>query len=239
MMFLSSAPPRRAARPACSVHSVRSTHSARPARWLTLGLPLLLTACVVTPTPVARAPAVRPAPVAVPVRPALPPAAAATRALYFYPRQGQDAARQDRDRYECYRWAVQATGEEPGMTPTTLPTATVRPPAEGGRGREADGAPVVAGAVVGAMAGAVVSGPRSGPAPVILGALLGATLGAAQRDAQQQADVRSRERAAERAEQAALIAREQALDRARAGGASEDFRRAMTACMEGRHYTVR
>ncbi|MEY4413584.1 MAG: hypothetical protein RIQ53_877 [Pseudomonadota bacterium] len=234
MMFLSSAPPRRAARPA---------RPARPARWLTLGLPLLLAACVVTPTPVARAPAVRPAPVAVPVavpvRPAPPPAAAATRALYFYPRQGQDAARQDRDRYECYRWAVQATGEEPGMTPTTLPTATVRPPAEGGRGREADGAPVVAGAVVGAMAGAVVSGPRSGPAPVILGALLGATLGAAQRDAQQQADVRSRERAAERAEQAALIAREQALDRARAGGASEDFRRAMTACMEGRHYTVR
>lgn len=223
MMFLSSA---------------SSRTVARPTRWLLPGLPLLLSACVVTPPPAARAPVPRPAPLVVPGRSA-PPPTAATRALYFYPRQDLDAARQDRDRYECYRWAVQATGEEPGMTPTTLPAATVRPPAEGGRGREADGAPVVAGAVAGAMAGAVVSGPRSGPAPVILGALLGATLGAAQRDAQWQADVRSRERAAERADQAALIAREQALDRARAGGASEDFRRAMTACMEGRHYTVR
>ena len=27
--------------------------------------------------------------------------------MYFYPERGQPGAQQDRDRYECYRWAVE------------------------------------------------------------------------------------------------------------------------------------
>src|SRR5688572_30015 len=43
--------------------------------------------------------------------------------LYFYPEQGQAEPQQDRDRYECYRWASAQTGADPGMTPLRVPRA--------------------------------------------------------------------------------------------------------------------
>ena len=63
----------------------RSGSAAVAALAITLGLTFAVSGCVVAP-PVARTP-----------MPARAPAAAP---MYFYPERGQDAAQQDRDRYE-------------------------------------------------------------------------------------------------------------------------------------------
>ncbi|MCI0506751.1 MAG: hypothetical protein L0Z73_11675 [Gammaproteobacteria bacterium] len=38
-----------------------------------------------------------------------------TTTVYFYPTRGQSEQQQDRDRYECYMWAVKQTGFDPGQ----------------------------------------------------------------------------------------------------------------------------
>ena len=35
--------------------------------------------------------------------------------LFVYPNRGQDEEQRDRDRYECYRWAVEETDVDPGV----------------------------------------------------------------------------------------------------------------------------
>ena len=53
-----------------------------------------------------------------------PPAAPPPPQVYFYPTQGQSPQQQDRDRFECYNWAVQQTGFDPGRQ---LPPDRLRP----------------------------------------------------------------------------------------------------------------
>ena len=60
-----------------------------------------MSACVTTPES---------RPTAAPAAP--PPPVQLTR-VYFYPLQGQSEAQQDRDRYECFSWAVRQTGFRP------------------------------------------------------------------------------------------------------------------------------
>ena len=150
---------------------------------------------------------------------AAPAATAATApALYFYPAQGQNEALQDRDRFECYRWARQQTGTDPGMAPLRVPASAAQRPA-------APGAGVAVGAITGSVIGAAVASPRHGGEAMVLGALIGAVVGAA-------------------AEQAGAQERQQARDeRARAAHFRarlplEEFRRALSACMTGRGYGV-
>lgn len=178
---------------------------ARRAGWAAALAVSLLAGCVV-------------APVHPPPRNDLPPPVASppraqARPMYFYPELSQDEAKQDRDRYECYRWAVRETGVDPGMTPVRElppPRAAVR-----------DGSEVVAGAATGAVAGAIVAGPRRGAEGMILGALFGTLVGAAAQE--------SRVQSAE-----AAHARRQA----QAQVPMDNFRRAMGACMQGRGYRV-
>jgi len=162
---------------------------------LSAALALLLSGCVVAPP-----------------RPASPPAVAQP-TMYFYPELSQDEARQDRDRYECYRWAVGKSGVDPGMTPVRQappPRAAVR-----------DGAEVVAGAATGAIVGAAVSSSRHTGEGLVLGAIFGSLLGAAAHESRVQA-----------AEQA--YARRQAYQQV----PLDNFRRAMGACMSGRGYRI-
>src|SRR5882672_883767 len=77
---------------------------ALPLSFVSAALALLLAGCVVAPPRT-----YAPPPPAVQAPP--PPT------VYFYPELSQDEAKQDRDRYECYRWAVRETGVDPGMTP--------------------------------------------------------------------------------------------------------------------------
>lgn len=46
-------------------------------------------------------------------QPAAAPAPRPSPTVYFYPLKGQSAEQQDRDRYECYRWAHRQTGFDP------------------------------------------------------------------------------------------------------------------------------
>lgn len=133
--------------------------------------------------------------------------------MYFYPELSQDEARQDRDRYECYRWASRETGVDPGMTPVRglpPPRAAVR-----------DGAEVVAGAATGAVLGAAVSSPRHVGENMVIGAIFGTLLGAAAHEARVQS--------AEQAYSRRLANQQVPLD---------NFRRAMGACMSGRGYRI-
>ena len=163
--------------------------------------------CAVAP-PLARAP--------------LPPPILAPAPMYFYPERGQDTALQDRDRYECYRWAVGQSGFDPGMTPVNMPPQA--PQVNAPR----DGSAIAAGAVTGAMIGSVTSSRRHSGDAAVIGAIFGAALGAIAQESRAQA-----------AEQASA-AREQQNQAARQAALAplDGFRRAMSACMQGRAYGV-
>lgn len=139
--------------------------------------------------------------------------------VYFYPAQGQSAAQQDRDRYECYLWARRQTGFDPS-TPQLAPHQKLRV------APEPPGHDTAAGAVTGAVLGAVVAPPDRTVEGAAVGAVAGAMVGAASDAARQ-----------EQAEQL-----QQRFDRqaaARVEQQARNYRRAMAACLEGRGYRVR
>jgi YmgG-like glycine-zipper protein len=172
----------------------------------------LLAGCVVAPAH--RAPVYSPQ--------ARGPEPAAAPPLYFYPERGQSDGQQDRDRYECYRWASAQTGVDPGMTPVRLP----RGPAPMYPMR--DGADVVAGAATGAVVGAAVSSRRHVGENAAIGAIFGLVLGAIAQESRAQAIERYNERQQQAHQQMSEAARVPL----------ENFRRAMSACMEGRGYRI-
>lgn len=142
--------------------------------------------------------------------------------IYFYPTKGQSKEQQERDRYECYRWAVKQTGFDPGQAQLAPhQRVEVRPAAP-------PGSDTAAGAVTGAVVGSMLSRHDDGFG-MVFGALYGAMVGAASDQArqeeaaqvQQQYDARDAQRYARLEKQ------------------SRDYQRAMTACLEGRGYTVR
>ena len=128
----------------------------------------------------------------------------------------------DRDRYECYRYAVRETGIDPGGMTPLQERAAPSPPA---------GADVAAGAAVGAVAGGIVSSPRNAGAGMVIGALLGAAAGAAVHDSRERGERADREARESRAR------REPADDMTREE--QQRFRRAMSECMERRGYRPR
>jgi len=164
------------------------------------------------------------APPAYTVRPsAAPPPPPPSVEIYFYPTKGQSKQQQERDRYECYLWAVKQTGFDPGQSQLAphqrVEVVPTTPP----------GSDVAAGAVTGAVVGSVMSRPRDSGTGMVFGAIAGAMLGAASEQAKQ--------------EQAARIQQQydarDAESYARLDRQARDYRRAMTACLEGRGYTVR
>lgn len=154
---------------------------------------------------------------------AVAPIAPPSTQVMFYPNAGQSPEQQDRDRYECYRWAVQQARFDPGA-PQVPPhqrvdVVSATPP----------GANTAAGAVTGAILGAAVARPRNAGGGAILGAVTGAIIGA-NSDAQNTAQT---QRLQERYD-----AREAQLN-AQLDQQADKFRRATSACLEARGYTVR
>jgi hypothetical protein len=139
--------------------------------------------------------------------------------VYFYPQQGQTPEQQDRDRYECYNWAVRQTGFDPSRrgVPREQREAAVPAPS---------GATAVGAAVVGAVLGAAVSSPGHAGTGAVVGGVAGGMLGAA---AEQSAAAD-----AERFNQA----QQRRYDRGY-GRELAEYRRAMSACLEGRGYSVK
>ena len=150
------------------------------------------------------------------------PAVATPEPLVFYPEQGQSAGLQDRDRYECYRWASGQAGTDPGLAPARLP------PAPGPAPDVRDGSDVAAGAVTGAVLGAALSSPRRAGDRAAAGAVVGLLLGAIAQESRAQAVEWAHARREERYEQASAAAR----------APMNHFRRAMSACMASRGYRV-
>jgi hypothetical protein len=159
--------------------------------------------------------------------PSEPPAAATAPAqglqVFVYPAKGQNAARTDRDRYECHIWAVKQTEFDPSET-HLAPHQRVQVVA-----MPAPGANTFAGAVTGALIGAAVSRPRDSGAGAAVGAVAGALFGHASDKARQQEADRLQQLRNQRSDSAVARLEQQ----------SNSYRRAIGACLEGRGYTVK
>ncbi len=146
-----------------------------------------------------------------------------TTTIYFYPMQGQSQARQDRDRYDCYKWAVQRSGFDPGQAQLAPHQRVLVTPAA------PPGSDVAAGAVGGAIIGSMLSPRHDHGFGLVFGAITGAILGAASDDARQQQAAQIQQQYDTRYSQ-----RDAALEKQ-----ARDYQRATTACLEGRGYSVR
>lgn len=143
--------------------------------------------------------------------------------VYFYPNQGQTPQQQDRDRYECYLWAVKQSGFDPSapyLAPHQQVMVTPQP---------ATGHDTAAGAFTGAVLGAAIGSPHSSGKGAILGAIAGAMLGAASDAARQEQAEQLQASYDRRGDQRYTELERQA----------RRYRRAMGACLEGRGYSVR
>ena len=143
--------------------------------------------------------------------------------LFFYPNQGQSPEQQSRDHYECYNWAVDQTGFDPSVS-SIVPEQRVRvvpmPP---------PGHDTVIMSIAGAVLGALIAGPRHAGGGALIGAAGGAMAGAVS-DASRAEAARQLEEAYQNRDQGRDLHKERR---------ALQFRRAMSACMEGRDYTVK
>ena len=186
------------------------------ALFVTMAATTLLSGCVVNPGASRYRPP-RPAPV--PVAVVQPPPRTT---VFAYPERGQSADAQARDRYECHEWAVHQSGFDPSQPQRPQPVTDYR-----GRPERPRGDRVVGGAVTGAVVGAAVSSPRHTGSGAAAGAIAGAVLGAAAESAD--ANARRQDQADRNAEAAAAAAQDSPGD---------DYRRAITACLQARGYRV-
>ena len=142
--------------------------------------------------------------------------------VYIYPKEGQTTEQQSRDHYECYNWAMQQTGFDPSQSsipPDRRVKVVPMPP---------PGHDTAVMAIAGAVLGALIAGPRHAGGGALIGAGSGALVGAASDASRQQYAQQMQE---------AYVNRDQALD-ARYEEKARSFRRAMSACLEGRGYSV-
>jgi len=143
--------------------------------------------------------------------------------VFVYPAKGQTAEQQQKDETECYAWARSQTGIDPNG-PATAPAATpekVSNPANGAR---------VVGAAKGAAGGAAI-GAIAGDAGK--GAAIGATVGTMKGGAQKR---KGKKAAAQQQKQAAALAQQQAA--ATDTQKIDTFKKAYSACVQGRGYTA-
>ena len=129
--------------------------------------------------------------------------------VFVYPSKGQTKEQQEQDEFSCYKWAK----EQSGFDPNQPMQQAAAPPPQGGAGRGA-----ARGAAVGAIGGAIGGDAGKGAA---IGAGVGAAGGAARR------------RQAEQQQAAAQQKAKQEYNAEVAG-----YKRAFSACMTGRGYTV-
>jgi hypothetical protein len=183
-------------------------------RWLTLGISCLCFGAL------AQAPApAQPAAPAAPAAPAGAPgptqdAAASLLKVYVFPANNQTPDQQAKDSNDCYAWAKQQTGVDP-TNPTVPQKADT---SQAGKGGAVKGA--AKGAAAGAAIGAVAGDTGKGAA---VGATAGAMGGASgKRQAKQQAETQAKQ------QQTAAV-----------NSQIDAFKKAYTACMEGKKYTVK
>jgi len=181
-------------------------------------------------------PAAQPAAPAAPARPVPSFSAAQKVGLYAYPAKNQPHDQQLIDESDCYDSAQQQTGVNPEMGAPQGPSsadvqnaqaqaADSAPQAKGGRAK---------GAARGAVGGAVIGG-IAGDAGK--GAAIGATVGTVRGGRQQrQANADAKQQAADQA--GAQMQQQHQSEKAAYNQQMDKFKRAFTACMTARGYSV-
>ena len=134
--------------------------------------------------------------------------------VFVYPAKGQQPAQQQGDTTECYGWAQRQTG----IDPTAPPPAPKPQEKQGMDGSAVKGA--AGGAAVGTAIGAIAGDTGEGAA---IGAVAGA--------------VRGRRKAKQKKEAQAQASQQQA--QAEQAHVQETFKKAYSACLEGKGYSVK
>jgi hypothetical protein len=132
--------------------------------------------------------------------------------LMIFPNNGQSQDQQNQDRGACHVWAVDNSGFDPAASPGAPPSSGQA--SQGGVGRGA-----MRGAAGGAVVGAIAGNAGRGAA---MGAAGGGMMGGMRRN-----DQRRDQQAAD----------QQWSNQQRAG--RDSYNRALSACLEGKGYTVR
>jgi YMGG-like Gly-zipper len=138
--------------------------------------------------------------------------------LYVYPLKKQSTEQQDKDRYECHRWAVDQTGYDPSKAYPNNPTYADPQPYQPSQPHVVKGA--TRGAALGAVGGAITGNAGKGAAA---GAAMGGLAGGFRR----------------RDERRQQAAQQQANASSAAASQQMNYTRAMAACLEGRGYSVK
>jgi len=137
---------------------------------------------------------------------------AAAQQMYIFPEKGQSPAQQEQDRGACHTWAVQQTGVDPGMQG---PSAQAQTRSTAGGALKGGAVGALMGAGIGAIAGDAGKGAAIG---AVGGGLFNGMRRAGQnREAESQASAYNQQQDAARRE----------------------YQRALTACLEGKGYTVK
>jgi Glycine zipper 2TM domain len=158
-----------------------------------------------------------------PPRPAPPPMAYAgpppNTTVYAYPQEGQSPDQQSKDRYECSLWAVHQTGFDPSApnVPAQYRVVASGPP---------PGTGTAIGAIAGAVIGAAISPSWDRGAGAVFGGITGAMIGTAS----DQARVQRNEE---------VMSEEQRQQAASMAHKASEYRRAISACLAGRGYSVK
>ena len=147
-----------------------------------------------------------------------PMVALAQNQLYVYPLKHQSNQQQDKDRYECHRWAVDQTGYDPSKAYPNNPTYADPQPYQPSQPHVLKGAG--RGAALGAVGGAITGNAGKGAAA---GAAMGGLAGGFRRR-----DERHQQAAQQQANASSANASQQM-----------NYTRAMAACLEGRGYSVK
>jgi hypothetical protein len=138
--------------------------------------------------------------------------------IFIYPKNDQSQAQQDKDRYECHRWAVQQTGFDPSVPYPGNPNALDPQPYRPSQPHVLKGAG--RGAALGAVGGAITGDAGKGAAA---GAAMGGLAGGFRR----------------RDERREQTAAQQQQAQSQASQAAAGYPRAMAACLDGRGYSVK
>ncbi len=133
--------------------------------------------------------------------------------LFVFPSQGQDKIKQDNEEYECYKWAIEQTGFNP-LNPPEIEAEEVETGPDGSAVRGA-----ARGAAAGAAIGAIAGDTGKGAA---IGAVAGGLRGRRARAYHQQQEVQQSEANAKAKEEEMM----------------NDFKKAFTACMTAKGYSV-
>jgi len=134
--------------------------------------------------------------------------------MYVFPSKGQSNQQQKKDEYECYKWAVQQSGIDPLNMPQVKPDSV----AKGPDGTAVKGA--AKGAVVGLAVGSITGDAGTGAA---VGAVAGGAGGIRQKRVTQAKKQQQSEAKAAKTEQEM----------------ADSYKKAFSACVEGKGYTIK